>query len=191
MKIRNLKYLLVGILFLLGYRFFTYPNFEKVRNELREKYSDLQNGTDEDKLTYKTDVLREKTNGIEFPKAELNSAKIYGKFFSADQKLNSTQAKKLTEILNDSSSYRWGEIGTFIKHKTIVFYDSDKNIIGITELDSDLRQTYSTPSNKTMKWGNLSDSGLKKLKRNTNRIKNTVGNNGNRCTRLFKVTLQK
>ncbi|WP_425077912.1 hypothetical protein [Psychroserpens sp. S379A] len=164
MKIKNLKYLIVGILFLLGYRFFTYPNFEKIRIELSEKYSDSGNGTDEDKLTYKTDVLKEKTNGIEFPKAKLNSAKVYGKFFSADQKLNSTQAKKLTEILNDSSSYRWGEIGTFIKHKTIVFYDSDKNIIGITELDSDLRQTYSTPSTKTMKWGNLSDYGLKKLK---------------------------
>lgn len=164
MKIRNLKYLLVGILFLLGYRFFTYPNFEKIRTELSEKYSDSGNGADEDKLTYKTDVLRERANGIEFPKAELYSAKIFGNFFSADQKLNSTQAKKLTEILNDSSSYRWGEIGTFIKYKTIVFYDSDKNIIGITELDSDLRQTYSTPSTKTMKWGNLSNSGLKKIK---------------------------
>ncbi|CAM4150315.1 MULTISPECIES: hypothetical protein [Flavobacterium] len=164
MKIRNLKYLLVGILFLLGYRFFTYPNFEKVKTELREKYSDFSNGTDEDKLTYNANVLKEKTNGIELPQAELNSAKIYGKFFSADQKLNLSQAKQLTVILNDSSSYRWGEIGTFINYKTIVFYDSEKNIIGITKLDSDLRQTYSTPFTKKMKWGNLSDNGLRKLK---------------------------
>ena len=165
MKIRNLKYVLIGIIFLLGYRFFTYPNFKKVKIELKEKYADFSSGTDEDRMTYKADVLKEQTNGIEFPQAEIGSAKIYGKFFSADQKLNLTQAKQLTEILNDSSSYRWGEIGTFISYKTIVFYDSEKNIIGITELDSDLRQTYSTPSTKVMKWGNLSDNGLRKLKK--------------------------
>ncbi len=164
MRIRNLKYLLVGIIFLFGYRFFTYPNFKKVKTELKEKYSDFSNGTNEDKLTYKTDVSKEKTNQIKFPQTDLNSAKIYGRFFSADQKLNLSQTKRLTEILNDSSSYRWGEIGTFEHNKTIVFYDSEKNIIGITELDSDLRQTYSIPSTKTMKWGNLSDKGLEKLK---------------------------
>ncbi len=164
MKIRNLKYLLVGILFLLGYRFFTYPNFKNVKTELKKKYSDFSNGADKDKLTYKFDVEKEKNNGIKFPQTELNSAKIYGKFFSSDQKLNLSQAKRLTEILNDSSSYKWGEIGTFEHYKTILFYDLDKNIIGITEIDSDLRQTYSTPSAKTMKWGNLSDKGLEKLK---------------------------
>ncbi|WP_456442013.1 hypothetical protein [Psychroserpens sp.] len=164
MKIRNLKYLLVGVLFLLGYRFFTYPNFKKVKTELKEKYSGFPNGKDEDRLTYRIDVEKEKNNGIEFSKTKLNSAKIYGKFFSADQKLNLSQAKHLTEILNDTSSYKWGEIGTFEHYKTIVFYDSDKNIIGITEIDTDLRQTYSTPSIKKMKWGYLSDIGLEKLK---------------------------
>jgi hypothetical protein len=115
MKISKFKYVFIGIIAVLGYRFYSYPNFGKVKTELRKKYSDFSNGTDEDKLNYNVDVVEEKTNGIEFPQAKLSSAKIYGKFFSADQKLNLSQAQQLTEILNDSSSYRWGEIGTFIK----------------------------------------------------------------------------
>ncbi|MFK5982607.1 MAG: hypothetical protein QM499_06810 [Flavobacteriaceae bacterium] len=164
MMIRNIKYLSLGLIFLLGYRFFTYPKFKNIKLELKEKYSDYSIGNDKDKLTYQIAVENEKKNGIIYPPVEPYSAKIYGKLLSIDENLNLIQTKLLTEILNDSSSYRWGEIGTFEHYKTIIFYDIDNNVIGITEIDSDLKQTYSTPSNKTMKWGNLSDKGERKLK---------------------------
>ena len=65
-------------------------------------------------------------------------------------------------MLNDSASYEWGEVGTFIHDKIILFYDKSGKIIGMTEMDDGF-QTYSVPSTKTMKWGTLSKLGYEEI----------------------------
>ena len=149
---------IISILFILTLvRIGTYPNFKKLKAELKVDY---KYPTEQDwKLTYDSDVEFEKQNGINFINGIAQSAEIYSGYFSLSKKVNKKDTKRLIEILNDSTSYVWGEIGTFEPNKSIVFYDKNDKIIGITELDWAKRQTYSSPMTRTMKWGFLSYNG--------------------------------
>ncbi|REH00765.1 hypothetical protein [Flavobacterium aquicola] len=138
-------------------RFF-YPDFSKIKTELTSKeyvYKTKENW----KITYKTDVEFDKQNKIVFPRTEVAKIKLYTGYFNFSKELNSIDSKEVVKILNDSSSYEWGEIGTFEPNKHLIFYDSNENIIGITEIDWAMRQTYSAPMNRTMKWGFLTYNG--------------------------------
>jgi hypothetical protein len=60
--------------------------------------------------------------------------------------------KELLLILNDSTNYDWGELGTPYFDKYLIFYNSKDECIGLTEVSYD-GQTYSHPSLIRMKWG--------------------------------------
>lgn len=159
---KNIIFAIISILLALTIvRIVTYPNFKKLKTELKVDY---KYPTEQDwKLTYHSDVEFEKQNGINFINGIAQSAEIYSGYFSLSKKVNKNDTKKLIEILNDSTSYVWGEIGTFEPNKQIVFYDENDKIVGITELDWAKRQTYSSPMTRTMKWGFLSYEGRNKI----------------------------
>ena len=97
---------------------------------------------------------------------KVNRAIVCKGFFSFDQTIRKESIPRLIEILNDTSSYIWGEVGTFIQGKKIVFYDKYNNPLGITEIDIAGVCTYSYPYLKRMKWGALTievDKELQKL----------------------------
>ncbi len=88
-------------------------------------------------------------------------AVLYKGFFSFDKTLGDSAAKRILEILNDTSSYVWGEVGTFLPGRKIVFYDSEDNLIGVTEFEEENGcQTYSFPYLLRMKWGALSKNAF-------------------------------
>lgn len=167
MKKFLLVFLLV-ILFMFSYLYLSYPNFDEIKVGLKNKYKDFSKGVDSDKLTYKRDVLFENEIGLTFPQDKVESAKVFGDFYSLPKKLNHQEISFLVKKFNDSSTFRWGETGTFVHYKTIVFYNDKNEIIGITEVDEDLGQTYSIPMIKKMKWGYLvlSDENDSKYFRN-------------------------
>jgi len=148
----------IFVLFILAIiRISTYPNFKKLKSELNVEY---KYPTERDwKLTYNSDVEFEKQNGINFINGIAKNAEIYSGYFSFSRKVSEKDTRKLIRILNDSTSYVWGEIGTFEPNKSIVFYDKNNKVVGITELDWAKRQTYSSPMTRTMKWGFLSYYG--------------------------------
>lgn len=137
------------------YNYLCFPNFEDVKVDLKNKYKDYSEGDDLDKVTYKNDVLSENNIGLTFPQEKVEYVKVFGKFYSFPKNLNDDEISFLMKKLNDSSSFRWGEIGTFIHYKTIAFYNEKDEIIALTEVDEDFGQTYSVPMTKKMKWGYL------------------------------------
>ena len=159
------KYLLlILILFisLITLKLFFYPDFDKIKNELASKeyvYKTKENW----KITYKTDVEFDRHNKVVFPLTKVAKVKLYTGYFNFSKELNSNDSKEVVKILNDSSSYEWGESGTFEPNRHLIFYDSNENIIGITQIDWAMRQTYSAPMNRTMKWGFLTYNGRDKF----------------------------
>jgi len=75
---------------------------------------------------------------------------------------NLDQTERVLKILNDSSTYDWGEIGTPYYDKTIIFYGKKDEVIGYTIVSFDA-QTRSFPNVALTKWGLLSDKGFKDL----------------------------
>ncbi|WP_420572962.1 hypothetical protein [Kordia sp.] len=148
----------IFILFILAiFRIVTYPNFKKLKTDLNVVYN---YPTERDwKLTYDSDVEFEKQSGINFINEIAQHAEIYSGYFSLSKKINKKDTEKLVKILNDSTSYVWGKIETFKPNQSIIFYDQNDKVIGITELDCAKRQTHSSPMTRTMKWGFLSYAG--------------------------------
>jgi len=160
---KKILFIILLILFsIIALRLLFPPDFEKVRDKLTSK--EYAYATKEDwKTTYKKDVAFDQQNKITFPQAKPARAELYSGYLNLSRELDSEDIKKVIKILNDSSSYEWGEIGTFEPNKRILFYDNNGQIIGITEIDWAKLQTYSAPMNRTMKWGLLSYSGRDKL----------------------------
>lgn len=77
-------------------------------------------------------------------------------------KLLDSQLETILKVLNDSSSYQWGEIGTPHFDRTIYFYNHENEVIGVTLFSYD-HQTYSHPHTALMKWGMLKDEAFLKL----------------------------
>lgn len=154
--------ILIIFISVITLQLFFYPDFDKIKTELVPKeyvYKTKENW----KITYKTNVEFDKQNKIVFPRTEVAKVKLYTGYFNFSKELNSIDSKEVVKILNDSSSYEFGEIGTFEPNKRLIFYDSNENIIGITEIDWAMRQTYSAPMNRTMKWGFLTYNGRDKF----------------------------
>ncbi len=154
--------ILIIFISIVTLKLITLPDFEKIKDELALK--EYKYKTEENwKVTYIEDVEFDKQNRITFPRTEVAKARLYYGYFNFSKELNSLDSKNIVKILNDSISYEWGELGTFEPNKHLIFYDNNENIIGITSIDWAMRQTYSAPMNRTMKWGLLTYKGRDKL----------------------------
>ena len=124
------------------------------KTEIINKYSYNKTSTVE---TYNEDCSFEFQNQIQFPLDKPNIAKLHFSDLNILPKtLNDKQTETILRILNDTSSYVWGEIGTPYFDTYFTFHDKNGNCIGSTKFSFD-GQTYSTPSLAKMKWGLLTD----------------------------------
>ena len=114
--------------------------------------------------TYSQDYKIEFEKGINFPleKPEYIIVKS-NELWKFDKKIAKNEMNEILKILNDSTNYQWGEIGTPYFDKYLLFYNAKDECVGVTEVSYD-GQTYSTPNLIRMKWGfNTKTSELQKL----------------------------
>lgn len=98
------------IIILLAYSFFTFPNKEKIKNNLINKYSE---SVTPDKKNFDSLVKIELNQNQSILLNETKTAKIYNNLlplFYHKFELNETE--KILKIICDSANYKWGEIGT-------------------------------------------------------------------------------
>jgi hypothetical protein len=107
--------------------------------------------------TYDSLCRTEYNKQINFPVKEAAYAKLHSnRLFANSYDLSLDEMAELLKIFNDSSSYRWGELGTPEIHYYFTFHDHNANIIGLTTIDLG-GMAYSYPPLYKMKWGKLNN----------------------------------
>ncbi|BDD08044.1 hypothetical protein FUAX_04760 [Fulvitalea axinellae] len=115
--------------------------------------------------TYIKLIQKENRDGNTFLIDKAYSSRVYkGSFLYGGEALSFNKTKKIICLLNDTSAYQWGEFGTFEKTRTIIFYDINESPIGYTLFD-EVGEVENYPYRSFMKWGALSDKGLREMKR--------------------------
>lgn len=108
-------------------------------------------------------VRLDKEQGNDFLISEVKYAKVVNESFPfSSRQLDTVQTRLIVEILNDTSSYRWGEFGTPTYDQTIFYYDSTDTIIGYSIIDN-MGEIQNYPYRSLMKWGMMSDKGFNRL----------------------------
>ena len=114
-------------------------------------------------------VRLDKEQGNEFLTAKVKYAKVVNESFPfTSRRLDSKQTRLIIEVLNDTSSYRWGEFGTPTYDQTIFYFDSTDQIIGYTIIDM-MGEIENYPYRSLMKWGMMTDKGFSRLIKLMNR----------------------
>ena len=148
------------IIILLAYSFFTFPNKEKIKNNLINKYSE---SVTPDKKNFDSLVKIELNQNQSILINETKTAKIYNNLLPLFyHKLELNETEKILKIICDSTNYKWGEIGTPFYDKTIILFDKNENEIGYIDISLD-GQIDMFPNLAITKWGLLTDKGFKEL----------------------------
>lgn len=130
---------------------------------------DLQESEVSYRDNYDQLVQADEEQGIEFPLEKVKYATVVAECFPfTSNRLDSTQTQLILEILNDTSSYRWGEFGTPFYDRTIFYFDSSDKLIGYTMIDM-MGEIESYPYCSLMKWGMMTDKSFSRLIRLMNR----------------------
>ena len=95
----------------------------------------------------------ENKNNLTFPRNKPKKIILYSNhnWLKNNYELNVVESTKLLKILNDSTKYSWGELGTPEVHYYFKFFDENNNLIGITKIDQE-GMAYSEPYLAKMKW---------------------------------------
>lgn len=150
--------LFLGIMIVFNHCYFSTPETFKKSIQKKNSYQKIS-----DRESYEKDCSLEMKQNIHFPTDKTEYAVIhFSNIFKFSHNLNFNQTQKILTILNDTSNYEWGEIGTPTFERYITFYNSKNECIGLTMLSSD-HQTYSTPHIARMKWGFLSSKGFESI----------------------------
>ena len=159
--ILKLFLLLLSILIVIAiYLFLTFPDKEKIVTNLKSKYS---KSITPDKSNYDSLVNIEIKENQSILLREVKSAEMYNNTFPIfTHKFEFHETESIINILNDSTNFSWGEIGTPYYDKTIVFLDNSKNEIGYVEISFD-GQINMFPNLAVTKCGLLNDKGFKEL----------------------------
>lgn len=158
------KYILFAFLSIIIVWFFFRFTYKINRNNIMEETKDLY---------YKSEVsypenydslinidISHKRNFL--VNEAYTSSIVSNRFPYFRKKLNIADTRKIIELLNDSISYAWGEMGTPVYPKTIIYYNIDNKIIGFTDLEEH-REVDSYPYRSLMKWGNMKVKAYKSL----------------------------
>jgi len=114
-------------------------------------------------------VRLDKEQGNDFLIGKVKYAKVVNESFPfTARRLDPKQTSLIIEVLNDTSSYRWGEFGTPTYDQTIFYYDSTDQVIGYTIIDM-MGEIQNYPYRSLMKWGMMTDKGFSRLIRLMNR----------------------
>ena len=144
---------------LVGYRYMTLPNLKTIKSEIIFTKSEVSY-----RKNYRELVRNDQKINTDFLLSKAEYSIIYSNLFPfGKRELGHTKTIELLTILNDSSTYAWGEWGTPEYSKTIVFFNSNHASIGFTEWQS-LGEADSYPYRSLMKWGGLTKKGEEKLR---------------------------
>ncbi len=161
----KLKYIILTIGFIvlicvvLVYKFFTHFDYTDCEKEIKERYNyEFSSNPD----NYISDCLEETKDGIKFPLDEPAYAILHYDKLKLDKTLKTEQLIKLLTLLNDTSTYEWGEVGTPYFDRIVTFHDKAGRCIGLTKISYD-GQTYSTPTIAKMKYGGLQADNVNKF----------------------------
>jgi len=128
------------------------PNWNSLKNEILENSSYSYNDLIEPEI-YDSICELEYNEGITFPLVTPEYAYLhYDRLFKGKRQLTQIQLIKVLEIINDSSNYVWGELGTPVVNRYISFYSESGICIGIFGVDFG-GNTWATPNLARMKWG--------------------------------------
>lgn len=148
------------IIFWVIFTFITFPNMEKIENKFKSEYS--QNITP-DKSNYDSLVKNDLKINRTILIGKAKSSKMYDNSLPfLNNNFEPKETERIIRILNDSTNYKWGEIGTPYYDKIIVFFDGNKNEIGYVNISFD-GEIEVFPNIALTKWGLLSDKGFKEL----------------------------
>lgn len=107
---------------------------------------------------YRKNCAYEAKHRLFFPLKGAGYATLKEKNSLHTRSFSAAETQDLIQILNDTASYQWGEVGTFILDYWIEFYDDRDSLTGVTKVDIGAGQTYSEPHLAKMKWGYLTDA---------------------------------
>jgi len=94
---------------------------------------------------------------------EAKSAQMHNNSFPfSTHKFGLNQTQRILKVINDSTNFHWGEIGTPYYDKLVIFLDKNKNEIGYVNVSLD-GQIDVFPNLPLTKWGLLSDKGFREL----------------------------
>ncbi len=156
MRAKNI--ILFILTFLLTVLFVTKINFQPnfVELDINEIFYFGYLPTTADPKNYDFLVENEDKNGYSFPRHEPKKVILFSNFnyWKSEYILTNEQSEKLLKILNDSNSYRWGELGTPEVHYYLKYYNDKNELIGFTKIDQE-GMAYSEPYLTKMKWCGL------------------------------------
>ncbi len=171
LKLRGL--LVISVLIWVGWTILEKPDLDKI-SEQNGNLHGLSQVTD--RVNYADLVNDEVQNSRTFLLNEAAYSVIYNDEFPySSTKLDLRTTNEILILLNDTSSYRWGEYGTPEYCWTIIYYGNTSEPIGYTQIDP-LGEVESFPYRSLMKWGMLTDKRFEELLTIIN-IKKTVANN--------------
>lgn len=151
--------LMVLIVIWLTWTFMTSPY--SIRKEV-EKFEVLESEVS-DRDNYDRLVRLDKEQGHDFLTDKVKYAKVVNESFPfSSKRLDTVQSRLILEVLNDSSSYTWGEFGTPTYDQTIFYFDSTDKIVGYTIIDN-MGEIENYPYRSLMKWGMMTDKGYGRL----------------------------
>jgi hypothetical protein len=160
----TIKYL-NGLLMMLAISGLACSNMHKPDlNRIEEQTKKLYNKSDVAyRNNYEELVNSDKNKNNTFLTEEAIYAKVYENSFPYSiKKLDKDPTKRIIEILNDTSSYEWGEFGTPEYDKVIIYYGKTADPIGYTLVDPS-GEVENYPYRSLMKWGMLTNKGFSKL----------------------------
>ncbi|AFR34853.1 hypothetical protein [Riemerella anatipestifer] len=128
-----------------------FANFEIENKFYRNYFPEIANPK-----TYSSLVEIENSKKITFPRWKPKKIVLYSNHNLLKNKyeLKPEESFRLLKILNDSTKYEWGELGTLEVHYYFKYFDENNNLIGITKIDEE-GMAYSEPYLIKMKWCRL------------------------------------
>jgi hypothetical protein len=102
---------------------------------------------------YAETAAYEDKNGKTFPRIRPNKVVLVEntKFLKKKYDLSANEVRELLGLLNDSTNYEWGELGTPEVHYYFEYFNKNGELIGVTKVDLE-GMAYSEPYLGKMKW---------------------------------------
>ncbi|UKN00733.1 hypothetical protein K6119_13430 [Paracrocinitomix mangrovi] len=154
----SLSVIILGIISFYSYRYLTLPDKVQIQKDWRYTIPEAAS-----QVNYISEIQKDEEYNRNFLKGNTSYAICYNWCFPYDRtRINASETETLVEILNDSSSYVWGEFGTPEYKYCIVFYNDEDNEIGYTEVEP-MGEVDSYPYISLMKWGRMKPSSFNQL----------------------------
>ncbi|MEO6520387.1 MAG: hypothetical protein ABIN91_01810 [Mucilaginibacter sp.] len=136
-------------------------DFEELKKDIYKRFPNIEASEPD---SYIRECTKENRKGTTFPMVKASYALLYKNNILTDPvRFSNKQMDNLLVMLNDSASYKWGEIGTPAFDRHVVFYDKTDKCIGLAHVSFD-GMVYMDPYLKKMKWGMVKEPVLDLIK---------------------------